>query len=38
MQNGIPNEIIRYSQEYKEFKATLNQRVIEKLDYCISIL
>lgn len=29
---------IRYSDEYCRFKATLSQRVLNKLDYCISIL
>ena len=29
---------IRYSEEYMQFKATLNQRALEKLDYCIAIL
>lgn len=29
---------IRYSEEYREFKASLNRRSTEKLDYCISIL
>lgn len=30
--------IIRYSEEFRQFKATLNQRSLVKLDYCISIL
>lgn len=30
--------IIRYSEEFRQFKATLNRRSLEKLDYCISIL
>ena len=29
---------IRYSEEYMQFKATLNQRALQKLDYCIAIL
>ena len=29
---------IRYSDEYMQFKATLSQRALEKLDYCIAIL
>lgn len=29
---------IRYSEEFRQFKATLNQRASEKLNYCISIL
>lgn len=29
---------IRFTEEFREFKASLNQRSSEKLDYCISIL
>lgn len=32
------NRIIRYTEEYRQFKSTLNKRAIEKLDYCIFIL
>lgn len=29
---------VRYSDEFRQFKTTLNSRSLEKLDYCISIL
>lgn len=29
---------IRYTEEFMQFKASLNQRSLEKIDYCISIL